>query len=110
MQVVFFLPPRHNGFFQTHVQDGEVAKVKTLSGFFLVFLPVHCAKGSFLGLFRYPEICDPSIYICVLTMGKKLRGPFVDWQKEDANCVMMKVGEQLTHVVVAQDALGQRSL
>lgn len=110
MQAVFVRLLRRNDFFQKRVQAAEVVRVKKLSEFFLAFWPVHCVIGSSPGSFHYLEICGPSIYIYVLTMGKRLRGPFADWQKEGADCVRMIEGEQPKRVVGAQNALGQRSL
>lgn len=56
----------------------------------------------------YLGICDPSTYIYVLAMGKKLRGPFAGWQKDGADYVRMKVGEP-KRVEVVPNELGHRS-
>lgn len=61
-------------------------------------------------LTTYLEICDPSTYICVITRGRKLMGPFAGCQKEGADCVRMKAGERPERAAGPPDAPGRRSL
>lgn len=60
-------------------------------------------------LTTYLEICDPSTYICVITRGRKLMGPFAGCQKEGADCVRMKAGERPERAAGPPDAPGRRS-
>lgn len=58
----------------------------------------------------YLGIYDPNIYICVITRGRKLTGPFAGCQKEGADCAMMKAGARPERAAGPPDARGRRSL